>query len=338
METRRSPQREHGRRVFIVVQRRPSRRSGFAAGEMRRKGTAAAPAARRRRPGGETEPPLHHPDRPPARFPATGPRTHELPSRARYRRKSADFLRGGATFCAEKPIVPAVCSRSDKRAGCARGRCCTRSRSAGSAMRPRRSVRSSAVVRGAMRRRRGSAAACSTTAASASRRGSTSTSSSSRAARRRRRARPQPRQELRLSRLRARRLCLHRLGHARARRYGTPVRYAALNDTGGDYGSRGRTARAGSAIDTATPTRGCHRHATEFKAAFILAALPALGRPGLPAARDALRPPARQRRARTFVRFFGCPVAFGAEATEMLLDRPPSSAAGQAAPTATCWR
>jgi AraC-like DNA-binding protein len=96
------------------------------------------------------------------------------------------------------------------------------------------------------------------------------------------------------------------------------VRYAALNDTGGDYGFRMSNGAGRLRIDTRDAYARLHRHANEFKAALILAACRRWVDPGFRPLEMRFAHP-RVSLRRSFVRFFGCPVAFGAEATEMLL-------------------
>ena len=62
-----------------------------------------------------------------------------------------------------------------------------------------------------------------------------------------------------------------------------------------------------------------HRQAVEFKAAFILAGCRTWVDPGFRPLEMRFAHPRAASRA-LFARYFGCPVAFGAEATEMLLD------------------
>ncbi len=96
------------------------------------------------------------------------------------------------------------------------------------------------------------------------------------------------------------------------------TRYGALNDNAADYalGEAGPDARF--RIETRSARLRGSRHATEFKTAFIVAAVRRwAGASFRPQEMRFAHP--RASSLREVERFFGCPLRFGAEATEMIV-------------------
>jgi AraC-like DNA-binding protein len=96
------------------------------------------------------------------------------------------------------------------------------------------------------------------------------------------------------------------------------TRYGGLNDTAADYALAADGELATFRIETrSAPLRG-NRHATEFKVAFIVAACRRwIGGGFRPA--ELRFAHARASSLREVARAFGCPVRFGADATELVL-------------------